>query len=148
MKIKYHTGDLFATDIKTIVHGCNAQGVMGSGVAKSIKENFPKAYEQYMKEYKLHSHLPLGSITAVLCNGKIIVNAVTQEYYGRDDIKYVSYDAVDDVMRKLNTFNDVYGITEIAMPKIGAGLGGGDWSVIEAIIESRLSQVQPSVYVI
>ncbi len=46
MKINYVNGDLFATDIKTIVHGCNAQGVMGSGVAKSIRENFPKAYDE------------------------------------------------------------------------------------------------------
>jgi len=30
MKIEYVKGDLFATNVKTIVHGCNVQGVMGS----------------------------------------------------------------------------------------------------------------------
>lgn len=146
MKIEYLKGDLFQTDIKTIVHGCNAQGVMGSGVAKIVRDDFPKAYERYVKEYKLHNHLNLGSIIAVPCDDKIIVNAITQEYFGRDGERYVSYDAIDDVMKKLNTFNDVYGITEIAMPQIGAGLGGGSWEVIEAIIEHRLDKVKPIVY--
>lgn len=148
MKINYVNGDLFATDIKTIVHGCNAQGVMGSGVAKGIRENFPKAYERYVKEYKLHNHLAMGSITVVPCDNKIIVNAITQEYYGRDGSKYVSYDAVDEVMKAINSMHYVYGIKEIAMPQIGAGLGGGDWKVIEAIIEHRLSLVNPTVYVL
>jgi len=146
MKIEYRKGDLFQTDIKTIVHGCNAQGVMGSGVAKIVRDDFPKAYERYVKEYKLHNHLNLGSIITVPCDDKIIVNAITQEYFGRDGERYVSYDAIDDVMKKLNTFNDVYGITEIAMPQIGAGLGGGSWEVIEAIIENRLDKVKPIVY--
>jgi O-acetyl-ADP-ribose deacetylase (regulator of RNase III) len=37
-------------------------------------------------------------------------------------------------------------ISEIAMPRIGAGLGGGNWNVIEAIIESELTHVKPYVY--
>jgi hypothetical protein len=32
------------------------------------------------------------------------------------------------------------------MPQIGAGLGGGDWQVIEAIIESEMTDIQPVVY--
>ncbi len=39
-------------------------------------------------------------------------------------------------------------ISIIAMPQIGSGLGGGDWQVIAAIIESRLTRVQPVVYIL
>lgn len=28
-----------------LVHACNAQGVMGRGIAKEMKEKFPKNYE-------------------------------------------------------------------------------------------------------
>ena len=38
MKIEYRQGDLFQTDVRHIVHGCNAQGVMGKGVAKLVKD--------------------------------------------------------------------------------------------------------------
>lgn len=154
MKIEYIKGDLFATDITTIVHGCNAQGVMGSGVAKIIREKYPKAYDRYRKEYELHNHLKLGHVIPVPCgdrvndpdNYKIIVNAITQDFYGRDGTRFVSYDAVADAMTIINRFSEVYGITEVAMPLIGAGLGGGDWNVIAAIIESELKTVQPIVY--
>ena len=153
MQIEYVKGDLFSTSIKTIVHGCNAQGVMGSGVAKIIREKYPRAYDRYRNEYELHQHLKLGSIIAVPCRDyeapdtvRVIVNAITQEFYGRDGKRYVSYDAVAEAMQHINRFFDVYGITEVAMPMIGAGLGGGDWKVISAIIESELKNVKPVVY--
>jgi O-acetyl-ADP-ribose deacetylase (regulator of RNase III) len=148
MKIEYRQGDLFETDIKAIAHGCNAQGVMGSGVAKIIYDRFPRAYERYVNEYKTNLSLNLGHVIAVPENGKIIINAITQEYYGKDGKRYVSYDAVADAMITINKFYDVYGITSVAMPQIGAGLGGGDWNVISAIIESELTQLQPVVYIL
>lgn len=148
MQIEYIKGDLFQTDVKTILHGCNAQGVMGSGVAKIIRNKYPKAYDRYHNEYKLHNHLKLGQVIAVPCGDKIIINAVTQEYYGRDGRRYVSYDAVAEAMQTVNRFFEVYGISEIAMPQIGAGLGGGDWNVIAAIIESELKNVKPYVYIL
>lgn len=156
MKIEYIKGDLFSTKIRTIVHGCNAQGVMGSGVAKIIREKYPKAYERYRKEFELYNHLKLGDTIAVPCgdrvndptNYKVIVNAITQDFYGRDGSRYVSYDAVSDCMNKINRFSEVYGIEEVAMPQIGAGLGGGEWNVIEAIIESELKNVKPYVYIL
>jgi len=156
MKIEYVNGDMFTTSITTIVHGCNAQGVMGSGVAKIIREKYPKAYERYRKEYELHGNLVLGNVIAVPCgdrvndpdNYKVIVNAITQDFYGRDGTRYVSYDAVADSMKKINRFSEAYGIMEVAMPQIGAGLGGGDWNVIAAIIESELKNVRPVVYIL
>lgn len=156
MKIEYRKGDLFQTEIKTIVHGCNAQGVMGSGVAKIIRDKYPKAYDRYVAEYKIHNHLKLGHVIPVPCgdrindpdNFKIIVNAITQDFYGRDGLRYVSYDAIAESMNIINKFFEVYGISDIAMPQIGAGLGGGDWKVIEAIIESELKNVKPVVYIL
>ena len=152
MKIQYVKGDLFSTDTICILHGCNAQGVMGSGIAKIIREKYPKAYDRYRKEYEKHDSLVMGNIIAVPCGTrgnpdfKIIINAITQEFYGRDGDRYVSYDAVSKAMIKVNRIGEIYGITEVAMPMIGAGLGGGDWKVIEAIIESELKNVIPIVY--
>lgn len=156
MQIEYIKGDLFSTKIKTIVHGCNAQGVMGSGVAKIIKERYPKAFDRYRKQYEQFNHLNMGHVIPVPCgdrvndpdNYKIVVNAITQDFYGRDGSRYVSYDAVAECMKTINRFFEVYGIDEVAMPQIGAGLGGGDWNVIAAIIESELKNVKPYVYVL
>jgi O-acetyl-ADP-ribose deacetylase (regulator of RNase III) len=140
MPIEYVKGNLFDTHCNVIVHGCNAQGVMGSGVAKIIRDQYPEAYQTYKR-----SKLSLGSVSKASSNGKIIVNAITQQYYGRDAIRYVSYDAISEVFVQINhSFKN----QEIAMPQIGAGLGGGDWSVISAIIESELKCVTPYVYIL
>lgn len=152
MKIEYVKGDLFSTEIQTIAHGCNAQGVMGSGVAKIIKERYPDAFKRYRNQYEKQGVLKLGDIIVVPCeyNGKkkIIVNAITQEIFGRDGRRFVSYDAVSESMAKINHMFEVYGTSEVAMPQVGAGLGGGDWNVISAIIESELKNVKPYVYIL
>ena len=141
MKIEYRKGNLFGTNIRAIMHGCNTQGVMGSGVARIIRDEFPEAYSAYIAG-SVASPLKLGQVITQTSNGKYIINAMTQQFFGRDGKRYVSYDAVATVMRWVNDS----GIPQVAMPMIGAGLGGGDWSVIEAIIESELKVVQPVVY--
>lgn len=59
--IRYIKGDLLETDAPVIVHGCNCQGVMGSGVAKQIKEKYFTVYEIYRKIYE-NQGLELGTI--------------------------------------------------------------------------------------
>ncbi len=147
MKIEYRKGNLFETDILHIVHGCNAQGVMGSGVAKIVKEQYFDAYKFYAEQYD-EAGLKLGDVQFVPANGKVIVNAITQENFGRTGAKFVDYNAVANCMKTINKVLKLSGETQVAMPQIGAGLGGGDWSVIASIIESELQDIQPVVYVL
>lgn len=148
MITKYVKGDLFKTPLLVIAHGCNAQGVMGSGVAKIVKDKYPEAYKAYKERYdsatdKHLSALPLGDMSVSNSNGLMIVNMVTQKNYGRDGERYVSYDAVSACFSSLNRY---FKGTAVAIPKIGAGLGGGDWNVIEAIINSETPDVEIWVY--
>lgn len=145
MKIEYRKGNLFDTDILHIVHGCNAQGVMGSGVAKIVKEQYFDAYKFYAEQYDEHG-LKLGDVQFVPANGKVIVNAITQDNFGRTGEKFVDYEAVANCMKSINKLLKLNGESHVAMPQIGAGLGGGDWTVIAAIIESEMTDIQPVVY--
>lgn len=148
MKIEYRSGDLFKTEIKYILHGTNSRGVMGSGVAKTVRAQYPLAYERYT--IWCSKGFRLGSSLLVDCGDKTIINAVTQQNYGKvaeqtgpNPIRYVSYDAVASIFEQLE---QTIPNTTIAMPRIGASLGGGDWSVISAIIESECKTIQPVVY--
>lgn len=145
MQIEYVKGDLLQTEVKHIIHGCNSHGVMGSGVAKVLREKYPKAYQDYNDAYNSYG-LALGdNIVSVQYDGKVIHNAITQKDYGRrDDRVYVSYWAIAEVFRKINS----WGVKEVALPKIGAGLANGDWNVISAIIENTLIDTKPYVYVL
>lgn len=143
--IVYNKGDLLSTPDVIIVHGCNAHGAMNSGVAKAIREKYPRAYEDYRKTYQIHMRLELGDwIRSIQHNGKIIINAITQDGYGYDGKKYVSYDAIDKVCIRLA--ETIAKESSFSMPRIGAGLGGGDWNVIEAIINHRLKEHTVNVW--
>ncbi len=150
MKIIYKKGDVLNCTEPWIVHGCNAQCVMGSGVALAIRKKWPSAYATYiaMKEAK---GMKLGAVSfAEQDYGPVVFNAITQEFYGRDGRKYVSYSAIREAMQAMDWYADtVFSVEEgcsIAMPMIGAGLGGGDWETISAIIEEESKHFQPIVY--
>lgn len=147
MKIEYVTGDLLNSGETIILHGCNSHGVMGSGIDLQVKEKYPEAfnkYKQYCDFYNEEGIKIVGDVVEVDIRGVRIINAITQKNYGRyKQNRYVSYDAIDDIMRYLNI---AYVDKRVAMPMIGAGFGNGDWNVISAIIESRATSFQPVVY--
>lgn len=145
-KIVYLKGDVTQAPQEMIAHGCNALGVMGSGVAYAIRKNFPEAYSEYVAA---HKDLPLqvGEVIYVESNNRIIANMITQQnvatYPGE---VVVSYEGIRAALEDLNDKAVTLGIKEVAMPKIGAGLGGGDWSIIEQIIEETSEDYTPYVY--
>jgi len=119
-----------------IVHGCNCFCTMGAGIAKQIKEQFPRAYTADLATRR-GDILKLGSFTRAESDSDspfTIVNAYTQYNYGVDSQK-ADYEAITLVMRKIN---HIFSGQRIGLPKIGAGLAGGDWNIIQKIIETEL----------
>lgn len=149
MDIIYRVGDCLEGPEPWVLHGCNAQGVMGSGVALAVKKKYPSAYATYLASAQ-QGGMRLGVVTfATQENGLCVFNGITQEYYGRDGKRYVDYDAVTEVMAAMDYYAKEQGQDwpiEVAMPKIGAGLGGGDWDTIAEIIEQGSNHFQPVVY--
>lgn len=144
--ISYVTGDLLGATQKVILHGCNNHGVMGSGVARQIRAKWPNVYEVYALKHKVFG-LDMGDIIPVATlDGKIVVNCITQDGFGRDGARYVDYDAIDRCFQKINDRVEDWEVSEVAMPRIGAGLGGGDWNMIEQIIMKNSRNFIPVVY--
>jgi len=139
MSFKIKVGDLFA-EVKHgyIMHGCNAQGVMGSGVAKVVRDKYPIAFQQYAKQ---HPNYILGEVIPVLVEPNIvIVNAITQEFYGTDRV-HVDYDAVEQACRGVKHLASTSMIdsVDIHFPFIGAGLAGGDEHTLLTIFDRQFS---------
>jgi len=139
--IEYRKGNLLEVTSGVIAHGVNCQGVMGSGVAKAIREKYPDVYYKYHKDVNSWKEGfgatfgQLGRVQFVPVNKLLIVaNCFTQDFYGTLK-RHVDYDAVAVCFNELNKWKDLYG--QLNIPKIGAGLGGGDWNVIESIIKSE-----------
>ena len=143
--IIYKKGDLFTTHANIIVHGCNCQGVMGSGVAKQVRELFPSAYEAY-REVKETTGLVLGDMIQAFYCGKFICNCLTQEYYGKDGKLYTDYEAVRSSLRLVKSLAIEWDRKKISMPRLGCGLGGGDWNIVSKIIEEELADFEVEVW--
>ena len=122
-----------------IVQGCNCFCKMGAGIAKQIKNEFPIAY-QVDCETEEGDRSKLGDFTVAtvyIGNAKwpvAIVNAYTQyDTATVDDKSPVDYGAIAKVFIKINEdFTGEY----IGIPKIGAGLAGGDWNIIKTLIDA------------
>ncbi|WGM49518.1 phosphatase [Escherichia phage vB_Ec-M-J] len=156
--IHEHLGNLFelfntVTDDQTalhiIAHGCNAQGKMGSGFAKELRNRYPMAYDDYKAYEKEMGFLRTGQISySSISDDLLIANCITQQYYGNDGSKYVSYDAIDDVFKQLKYLCNVERTVHVHFPKIGADLGGGNWNVIKEIIDHRLVNAEKHLYIL
>jgi O-acetyl-ADP-ribose deacetylase (regulator of RNase III) len=134
--IVYIEGDVLKSDERIIVHGCNCFNTMGSGIARQIRERFPEAYAADVQT-TWGDKLKLGRFTDALCenahgNPVHVINAYTQYKYTRTEVD-VDYDALKSALTRvcLEFRNKV-----VALPKIGCGLAGGDWEVVEEILES------------
>lgn len=149
MNIEYIKGDLLLAPQKMLIHGCNDVGVMGSGVALQFRNKWPEVFTQYTKYCETNENIG-GNVNFVQLNdgSKIIANAITQNFFGKDGKRYAKYDWIADCFHIINEYCSMIGIEEIAMPMIGAGYGGGSWNVIEQIIMVECIDVRPVVYTI
>ncbi len=160
--IKTFYGDVLDIETGIICHQTNcisdyANPVWGSGIALQIKNRFPKAYEACKGELRAFGNLKLGNITfAEVKKDLFIVNMNAQKRTGSG--KQTSYDALNDcffrlyheyVYKEMNAVRSCEQELPICFPKLGAGLGGGDWKVISAIIDANIPDtIEKRLYII
>jgi len=125
-----------------IVQGCNCFCTMGKGIALQIKKVFPAVYIADCETRKGDKY-KLGTISHATIdtpNGElVVVNAYTQFDYRightSDTKRRVDYKALRSCFREVKQY---FSGRRIGYPLIGAGLAGGDWNVIEKIIDQEL----------
>ena len=133
-------------EFDAIVHGANCFNTMGKGIAYTIRKVFPEAYEADKKTKKGDKN-KLGDYSYVVLNIKqkelFVINAYTQYDYRITSQKSINvdYEAIRKVFTRIN--KDFKGL-HIGIPRIGAGLAGGDWDKIKTII----NEVTPDIDII
>lgn len=158
--MKEITGNLLDIQKGILVHGCNCQGVMGSGVALAVKNKYKGTHTIYREVWRSVG-LSLGSV--ILCAGLnygsknehrpyeahvsdelpddlFVVHAMTQFAYGTDK-RHVDYDAISACFAQVKLLARDFKLP-VYYPLIGAGLGGGDWSEIAPRIDQALGEVE------
>lgn len=137
--IRFTTGDILAEDTEALVNTVNCVGVMGRGIALQFKKAYPENFRAYAKGCERGDVRPGRMFvfeTGTLTNPHYIVNFPTKRHWrGKSRI--------DDINSGLKDLVNVIrwrGIRSIAVPPLGCGLGGLEWSNVRSRIENALSE--------
>lgn len=142
--------DMFdALEFDTIAHGANCWCTMGSGVAKGIKERYPNAanvdHVTTRGDISKLGNLSWAYVDREKDEKKYsgrVYNLYTQFDYGYDQGKYARYDAISLCLYKLNRLEIG---KKVGLPKLGCGLGGADWNIVQNIIQEICTDIDVTV---
>ena len=141
--IKALIGDMFQSKAEVIVNTVNCVGVMGKGVAAEFKKRYPKMFADYSarcaaKKVKLGEPYLYRDVL-----GTEVINFPTKDHWR-------SPSRLADIEHGLNYFAQHYadwGITSIALPPLGCGNGGLEWSEVGPLIYDKLHRLPISIEV-
>lgn len=125
------------------VHGANCFCTMGSGVALIVKHKYPRAYQEDLRTQR-GSKDKLGLYSFAITDHGLLVNLYSQYRYGNDEM-HCDYEAIKNGFTLLN---ENFKGQNFCIVKIGAGLAGGDWTIIEKIINDVTPDIKIDVYYI
>ncbi|SHN40951.1 macro domain-containing protein [Chitinophaga sp. CF418] len=125
-------GNIFKIEgVQNYAHGCNCAGAMGKGIAVAFKERYPKMYQEY-KMLCRTGKFTLGSVYEYNYGDGYVFNLGTQVSW----TTRANIEAVGQAIEKMLSIASTLKIDKIALPKIGAGLGGLNWDDVKAVIDT------------
>ncbi len=134
--LTYKKGDLMEFTEDAFGHGCNCFKAMGSGVALAVKRVYPELYKADQFDER-ESEGRLGMFTfSELSNKKMGYNIYSQFKYGvcRPGNVKVQYDKLKSALVLVCEDMKNRNLLSLALPKIGCGLAGGSWDIVEKIL--------------
>ena len=138
--IIYKSGDILSEDAEAIVNTVNCVGIMGRGIALQFKKAYPdnfKAYAIACKNEEVQPGRMFIFETGQLLNPRFIINFPTKRHWrGKSRIEDVE-SGLEALRNEIRNHN----IQSIAIPPLGSGLGGLNWSQVRALIEEKLSDL-------
>lgn len=138
--IKFVNGDLLESDAEALVNAVNTVGIMGKGIALQFKQRFPAntaAYEQACAANKVQTGRMFVTDTGDLLGARWIINFPTKQHWrGKSRLEWITAGLVD-LHRTIVNLR----IRSIAIPPLGAGLGGLDWAEVRPLIADSLEDL-------
>ncbi len=136
--LKLVAGNILDANVEALVNTVNTAGVMGKGLALQFKKAFPannKAYEAACKR----GEVQIGKMFVYEAGGivlpRYIINFPTKRHWrGASKLEYIN-EGLEDLVRVVKDRK----IRSIAIPPLGAGLGGLDWAHVRTAIQEALT---------
>lgn len=151
--IKIVRGDLMEATESIVGHQVNAMGKMNSGIAKSVREKYPRVYTSYIDMVENHINIGherkdlLGKVQGIeVADEKWIVNMFGQLGYGYDDKQYTDTSALFDCFKGIRKVAEANNLS-VALPyKIGSFRGGANWDEVEDLLLTAFDGYEVTLY--
>ena len=136
--IRFVKGNILQAEAEALVNTVNCVGVMGRGVALQFKHSFPtnfKAYAAACDRGDVQPGRMFVTETGLLAGPRYIINFPTKRHWrGKSRMEDIEAGlaALTQELRQR-------GISSVAIPPLGSGLGGLDWADVRPRIEATLS---------
>jgi O-acetyl-ADP-ribose deacetylase (regulator of RNase III) len=145
--IQYKTGDIIAEDVEALVNTVNCVGIMGRGVALQFKNAFPdnfKAYEAACRRGEVQPGHMFVFETNQLTNPRLIINFPTKRHWrGKSRIEDIEA-GLEALVHEIRSRH----VRTLAIPPLGSGLGGLNWSDVRLRIEQALRDLSDVAIVV
>ncbi len=138
-------GNILKDHAEALVNTVNCVGVMGKGIALQFKKAFPenfKAYEVACRREDVKPGRMFVFETGEMFHPRYIVNFPTKRHWRGKS----RYEDIESGLKALVREVRQRKILSIAIPPLGSGLGGLQWSRVKAMIEAAFEQI-PEVQV-
>ncbi|HVQ96315.1 MAG TPA: macro domain-containing protein [Mycobacteriales bacterium] len=140
-------GNLLDADVDALVNTVNTVGVMGKGIALQFRRAYPEMFTAYERAVKA-GEVQLGRMhvwpTGAITGPRFVINFPTKGHWrARSRLRDVEA-GLRDLVRVVVDLN----IRSVAVPPLGCGNGGLDWSEVEPRIRAALEQLDPDVQVV
>ena len=135
--IEYKTGDLLAEKADALVNTVNCVGHMGAGIALQFRKAWPEnfwAYAAACRDGEVRPGRMFVFETDQLAPLRYIINFPTKRHW-RDRSRLEDIDAgLEALVAEINRLR----IGSVAVPPLGAGLGGLPWEEVRRRIERAM----------
>ncbi|MGW2540661.1 macro domain-containing protein [Kitasatospora sp. NPDC001574] len=144
--VRYVRGDATAPrdqGVKVIAHVCNDLGGWGRGFVLALSRRWPEpeqAFRRWHRE-RAGNDFGLGAVQFVRVDDSLwVANMVGQHGIrtARSTAVPVRYGAIDTALTALGGHAAGLGAS-VHMPRIGCGLAGGRWELVEPLVTARLT---------
>lgn len=133
-------GDIFSLKgVSSYAHGCNCAGAMGKGIALQFRNRYPVMYKEYKLLCQSGQFNPGDVFDYNYGEGYVYNLATQQSWRTQAKIEYIK-SALNEMCKLAISQN----VKSIAMPAIGAGLGGLHWEEVKSVIND-ISLLYPAV---
>lgn len=134
--ISFKSGDIFKSKSQTLVATVNCVGIMGKGLAKEFKQRFPEMFKEYAKACA-RGELKKGKLFLYdYLDVKILCFPTKDNWKGPS-----KYEFIEEGLITLRQHYHEWGITSIAVPPLGSGLGGLKWEKVRELIVKYLEDL-------